>query len=531
MAGRRGYTWLLILGAFLGLAVAVSAAPLSADDDERKALRKQILARKGVDARRWGEDIANPFTNLTETALSRLKAEGVDPDRLVKLRAVLLTGHNHEARFRTFVNRDPNTILVLSEDVDSYHGIYSLGPVLALGGPRRSRYHVIGADLVWFVEGARPSFSTRGLPRWEEPEDAGWRRPADLLKLPASKPATTLAVDDADRKRRTLRERILAAEGEEVAHWGDAIRNPFRSLTAQGRAKLVFRGIDLRRLRKLKTVLLSGEDSTNRRRNFVNADPDTLLVLAEDFATAGNVFSIGPMLIGATGRLSGEVIGADLVWLVERASVQGRITGLPVILDPSVSHAPMQLGGDDVWFGDYGWDRPYDFPTLLPLRLTAGELDALWEDLSGADAWRTARSLRRLVAGGPDFLPYLRQRLRLPPHPSSKRLDRLLDDLDSKEFETRQAATEALGRLGLVIEPELRLVLQSRLTLETRRRVEHILEGVESDKQRFRRALAVLEQLFRPEARTLLENLADGDPDLFLTREARAVLRRMERDR
>ena len=45
------------------------------------------------------------------------------------------------------------------------------------------------------------------------------------------------------------------------------------------------------------------------------------------------------------------------------------------------------------------------------------------------------------------------------------------------------------------------------------------------------RALELLEQLGTPEARTLLQTLAKGAPNADLTREAKAILDRLERRR
>jgi len=465
---------------------------------------------------------------------------------LLGMKAILLAGNHWGISMKgAFLNRDPNTILVLGKDFMAAATLYSMGPVLAI---ENAHPVVFGADLVWFVEkswswsqGARgePLLFNRNVvppltPRDKhdgEFGDFGWRRPADFLRPPRLKndgKMAPLAVADAEKKRRQLRERILAQKGTDVPTWGDAVVNPFKRLSSEGQTKLALRGIDPKRLRKLRAVAITGTYRGADNDDFVNRDPDTILILGEHFSTTGAVFSLGPVLAVGNASCERGVTGADLVWFVDSTCPRGQTRGLPMILAKTTNPSHLREPVEDVWFGDYGWDAPYDFLTLAPLTLSNEQMNALWEDLRGPDGHRTTRAMHQFVAGAAHCIPYLRQRLRLPQAPADDRVSRWIDDLDSDQYRTRQAASRELQRLGLLIEPELLLWLATNPTPEVRRRVELILEEVTSEKNRMRRAIQALGEMSPLEAHRLLQELAEGNPDCFLTREAKAVFKRKD---
>jgi hypothetical protein len=348
----------------------------------RQQMREAITAaleNRGppeVDARSWGEDIANPFTDLSAESKEKLAAEGVDVDRLPKLKAVLLAGKRDMASDKTLVNRDPDTVLVIAKGFTNRGKILSFGPVLVLDGNQalavwgKKKWEVglIGADLVWFVENSQlASGPGPGAPLIRE--DCGWRRPDDFLKpllLEAGAPQPPLAVADAEKKKKQLREQILAEKGEANLNKYQPVANPFTKLTAAGKKKLRARGVDPERLAKLKAVLLTEDYAPNSTKPIVNRDPETILIIHR-FNSSAPVFSHGPVLaVGDNNQVVNTVTSADLVWIVERTLPRGPISGLPVILAPSVHDGQMRWGTADVWCGDYGWRRPDDF--LKPLK-------------------------------------------------------------------------------------------------------------------------------------------------------------------
>jgi hypothetical protein len=124
-------------------------------------------------------------------------------------------------------------------------------------------------------------------------------------------------------------------------------------------------------------------------------------------------------------------------------------------------------------------------------------------------------------------------------HAEVRRLDGrsvagLLADLDSSDFRKRESTTRELARLGEQAEPALRKALEGRPALETRRRIEALLERASElwrnpspERVRMLRSLEVLECAGTEEARQVLEALARGAPGARLTEEAKASTERL----
>lgn len=162
--------------------------------------------------------------------------------------------------------------------------------------------------------------------------------------------------------------------------------------------------------------------------------------------------------------------------------------------------------------------------------LPAEQLRSLWDDLDGGDAGRAYRALWQLAVSPKHALPFLAERLR-PVAPldamRQKQVDRLLAELDSDRFTVRQQAEFELERKGLRIEPVLHQALESKPSLEVRRRIEKILAKLASERLRITRALEAIEHMNTPEAERLLLALADGAPHAWLTEEARTICKRL----
>jgi RNA polymerase sigma factor (sigma-70 family) len=185
-------------------------------------------------------------------------------------------------------------------------------------------------------------------------------------------------------------------------------------------------------------------------------------------------------------------------------------------------------GGDDTTILVWDLAGPAETPS-------AAALAALWEDLAGDDAARAYRAIRILAAVPRQSVPLLRKRLPPVPAPTPvtrEQFTRVLGDLDSDDFITRQKGEAKLTKLGPAAESLARAALERRLPLEVQRRLDRFLRALESDGirswRRTLRTLEVLEQSAGPEARRLLSDLAAGDPAARLTREAKAALGRLK---
>jgi RNA polymerase sigma factor (sigma-70 family) len=163
-------------------------------------------------------------------------------------------------------------------------------------------------------------------------------------------------------------------------------------------------------------------------------------------------------------------------------------------------------------------------------RLSAAELQALWNDLAG-DAARAYRAGWTLSAAPGLAVPFLRERLRPVPATDPEDFRRWIGDLDSKAITVRSRAQAAISRLGRQAEPAIAEALKGKPSLEVRRRLEEIRKTVEGvpgpETLRTLRAIRVLERAGSPAARAVLKEVASGAPAAQETRAARAALDRL----
>ena len=137
-----------------------------------------------------------------------------------------------------------------------------------------------------------------------------------------------------------------------------------------------------------------------------------------------------------------------------------------------------------------------------------------------------------MAAAARQAVPFLAARVRPVPVIAQEQLNRLIADLGSDQFATRDQASRELEELADSVEDDLRQVVPNIASAEVRRRLEVVLKQVEQCMPPPRqlhslRALEVLEHAGTPEARKLLAKLADGAPAARLTREAKEALKRL----
>jgi WD40 repeat protein len=180
------------------------------------------------------------------------------------------------------------------------------------------------------------------------------------------------------------------------------------------------------------------------------------------------------------------------------------------------------------------WDlEPATWPAIGETkRLHRKDVDELWTDLMSADARKAHRAIYTLAAAPAQAVPFLAEHLQSAAKVNSKRVERLLADLNSDQFAVREAAMRGLADLGEQVEPNLRRTLERKPPAEVWRRVEALLTAPRplpaGELLRTLRAIRVLERVGTREARQVLHKLAGGAPDRP-TREAREALERLAR--
>jgi WD40 repeat protein len=178
------------------------------------------------------------------------------------------------------------------------------------------------------------------------------------------------------------------------------------------------------------------------------------------------------------------------------------------------------------------WDVAALVKQAITLEPRAAELADLWEALAADDATRAYEAQVRLTQHPNRATALLSERLKPATAPTAARLSRLVADLEAEEFEVRQRALHELRDLGELAEPALRKALAGKPSSELRRQIELLLDRLsapvaEPAQARELRAVELLETVGTTEAQAVLQNLARGVPEVELTRQAQAALRRL----
>jgi hypothetical protein len=146
--------------------------------------------------------------------------------------------------------------------------------------------------------------------------------------------------------------------------------------------------------------------------------------------------------------------------------------------------------------------------------LTERQMEGLWKELAGDDAAKAYRAVWALAGQPGRVEPFLKRKLEAPAT-SPTRVRRLIAELDSDDFFTRQKASRELERLGRLVEPALREAVRRGQPPEAARRLKILLGKLDrgslgAEAIRWIRALEVLARAGTPEARRLLERFGTG---------------------
>jgi hypothetical protein len=175
-------------------------------------------------------------------------------------------------------------------------------------------------------------------------------------------------------------------------------------------------------------------------------------------------------------------------------------------------------------------------PLPRDFTLTDKAMAGLWSDLASDEGGKVYAAVRLLRADPARAVPFLQKHLaRQEAGPEKKKMQKLIAELDSDEFTTRDKAMKALEKLGPAAEDVLREALVGKPSLEVKVRLERLLKGLSSAgglstaQQRDVRAVRVLEQAGTPAARKLLEALVKESRGWWVSQEAKEALERLGR--
>jgi RNA polymerase sigma factor (sigma-70 family) len=168
--------------------------------------------------------------------------------------------------------------------------------------------------------------------------------------------------------------------------------------------------------------------------------------------------------------------------------------------------------------------------------LQPANLERRWKSLAEPDAKKGFESIAELVAAPRDTLAFLKPRLKPAASIDMKRVEELLSQLNSEQFQTRKKAEDELSKLDSQIVPAIEKSLTANLPLEPKLRLEELRNKLtrmtlEGDRLQAYRAIEVLELIGTSEARQLLQMLVDGAPGALVTVNAKAALKRLNGSR
>jgi WD40 repeat protein len=258
--------------------------------------------------------------------------------------------------------------------------------------------------------------------------------------------------------------------------------------------------------------------STGRSRLVTTADPRQTTALA----------------ISPNGRFVavGEDSGRILLWDLRAAKEAGRLEGharAVRALAFSADSRDLASGSDDTTI--VVWNVSHLSALPAPADATKADPARLWQDVAGADSWTAWQAMWRLRERPREATAILRKHVRPASVAEGEVIARLIADLDSERFATREAATRELEKLGPKARPALETVLAEKPSLEQKMRIRRMLAWLVGFRlpAHERRALLLLEWAGDAEARRFLGELARGAAESPLTGEAKAVLGRLER--
>jgi hypothetical protein len=252
-------------------------------------------------------------------------------------------------------------------------------------------------------------------------------------------------------------------------------------------------------------------------------------------------FRASPITVGKSGRVLARAVGVgnpgDAFAAITRAG-RGEVVALGQSLwcfwitpeqDPNGGNKGLLR-----WLLASARQRRQRIASLVR-PLSAAEVDRYWVALAGDDT-EAAEDAIGYLGGAPaadrQTVPFLQRHLKAALPPDQTRLRRLIADLDSDQFATREKAQRELEGIGEDAAPALRKALAGGPSAEARRRIELVLQRprpLSPETLQAIRAVEVLETIGTADARQLLETIARGEPEAGLTRAARASLERLAR--
>jgi WD40 repeat protein len=160
------------------------------------------------------------------------------------------------------------------------------------------------------------------------------------------------------------------------------------------------------------------------------------------------------------------------------------------------------------------------------------KVEALWNGLASEDATIAFGATRALSAAPARSVPFLRDRLLRPVVTDKANIERLIEELDHEQVETRKHAKEELEQIGDPAIPLLNKALENGPSVEVRTRIDALLRNMSGpiprgERLRCLRAIEVLETVGTAEAQQVLTAVTREPARIRLSEEVKAALERL----
>lgn len=124
-----------------------------------------------------------------------------------------------------------------------------------------------------------------------------------------------------------------------------------------------------------------------------------------------------------------------------------------------------------------------------------------------------------------EAIAVLRKKM-IPEKMAIREYHQLVEDLNADAFRKREKATESLRSAGYAVEGMILKSLGEEKRLEVRERLQKVIDKINGDSFiQMQRAMRILETINNEESRKILRELAEGEAESMITKEAKALLK------
>lgn len=177
-------------------------------------------------------------------------------------------------------------------------------------------------------------------------------------------------------------------------------------------------------------------------------------------------------------------------------------------------------------------------PADLKPAPSSAELEKMWQGFIAIDDEGTRAAhqhMKRMIAAPEATVAFLADRLQPVKPADAKLIQKLIADLDSSDFKTREDANQKLAAMGVLALDALKTKLaKDPGSLEAKKRMSRLVTqaeqtGVSAEELRAVRGIFVLGELGTPAARQVLDKLAKGASGVLITDRARKTLAQIDK--